>query len=270
MSTTPPGSERDDELLEELLADRAVFGLDTADQAELSRLLGADDNESFELTAAALLAADQELAKESVPAGLRARLSSYASGFDFAAAREQPARAMVTPKRDMTRDAFFYSLFALAASALLAMWLGSPPASRQTLLAEARQAFLSEAPDAITIAWQATDDPAVTTTDEAGSGLGDVVWDTQLQQGFMRFRGLAMNDPAKEQYQLWVFDSERDDRYPVDGGVFNVETTPSGETIVPISATLHVSDAVMFAITVEKPGGVVVSDRSRLPLLAKR
>ena len=38
---------------------------------------------------------------------------------------------------------------------------------------------------------------------------------------------------------------------------------------MPIEAKLPVSNAVMFAITVERPGGVVVSDRSRLPLLAK-
>ena len=42
----------------------------------------------------------------------------------------------------------------------------------------------------------------------------------------------------------------------------------SGEVIVPINAALPIRDAAAFAVTVEAPGGVVVSDRSRLALLA--
>ena len=38
---------------------------------------------------------------------------------------------------------------------------------------------------------------------------------------------------------------------------------------MPIQAKLHVEEVYMFAITIEKPGGVVVSSRERLPLLAK-
>ena len=43
----------------------------------------------------------------------------------------------------------------------------------------------------------------------------------------------------------------------------------SGEVIVPIRAALPVREATLFAITIERPGGVVVSSRERLPLLAK-
>ena len=39
--------------------------------------------------------------------------------------------------------------------------------------------------------------------------------------------------------------------------------------IVPIHAKLHVVDPKMFAVTVEKPGGVVVSDRKHIAVLAK-
>lgn len=82
----------------------------------------------------------------------------------------------------------------------------------------------------------------------------------------MTFSGLPVNNPSEEQYQLWIFDAKQDDRYPIDGGVFDV-TSPT--VVVPIDAKIRVSDPSMFAITIEKPGGVVVSDRSRLPLLAK-
>ena len=38
---------------------------------------------------------------------------------------------------------------------------------------------------------------------------------------------------------------------------------------MPIRAKLPVGEPVLFAITVEKPGGVVVSKRDRIALVAK-
>ena len=83
----------------------------------------------------------------------------------------------------------------------------------------------------------------------------------------MLFRGLPVNMPSKEQYQLWIFARNQSDQTPIDGGVFDITSTE--EVIIPINAKLFVQDAFMFAITIEKPGGVVVSSRERLPLLAK-
>lgn len=104
--------------------------------------------------------------------------------------------------------------------------------------------------------------------DASGTAVqGDVVWDPQSQTGFMRFVGLRPNLPSQEQYQLWIFDAARDERYPVDGGVFNVSS--EGEVIVPIDARLRVSTVTLFAVTVERPGGVVVSSRERIAALAK-
>lgn len=81
----------------------------------------------------------------------------------------------------------------------------------------------------------------------------------------MTFRNLSPNDPTQRQYQLWVVDPSRD-KHPVDGGVFDIascpadaNTTPSGEVIVPIVCKLPVASPAAFALTVEKPGGVVVS-----------
>ena len=82
----------------------------------------------------------------------------------------------------------------------------------------------------------------------------------------MTIRGLPINDRAKEQYQLWIIDPSRDEK-PVDGGVFDIASV--GESIVAIQAKLRVDRPTVFAIRVEKPGGVVVSDQKRLPLLAK-
>ncbi len=97
---------------------------------------------------------------------------------------------------------------------------------------------------------------------------GDVVWDARTQTGYMRFVGLRRNDPSSEQYQLWIFDGRRDERYPVDGGVFDVRGD-GDEVIVPIRASLPVGSPLAFAVTVERPGGVVVSDRSRVVLIAR-
>ena len=52
----------------------------------------------------------------------------------------------------------------------------------------------------------------------------------------------------------------------VDGGVFDVTST--GEVIVPITAKLRVDDATLFAVTVEQPGGVVVSKREHIVVAA--
>ena len=138
-------------------------------------------------------------------------------------------------------------------------------------LATLRSELLAEDPKAVTVAWKkAGDDPAIVAGQadvETVGGLGDVVWSPARQQGTMRFRGLAANDPTVAQYQLWIFDAERDEAYPVDGGVFDV-TSAAGDVFVRIDPRLRVSRVTAFAITVEQPGGVVVSSRKRLPLLA--
>ena len=88
-----------------------------------------------------------------------------------------------------------------------------------------------------------------------------------MQQGYLRIVGLDVNNPAEQQYQLWIFDDGRPDSDPVDGGVFDV--SQEGEVIVPINAKLKVFQPSLFAITIEEPGGVVVSKQERVPLLAK-
>ncbi|HEY6035022.1 MAG TPA: anti-sigma factor, partial [Kofleriaceae bacterium] len=125
-----------------------------------------------------------------------------------------------------------------------------------------RAALLANATDVAKITWTITQDPT------SRSATGDVVWSPSAQRGYMRFVGLAPNDPSQFQYQLWIFDKTRDQAYPVDGGVFDV--TSNGEVVVAINPKLHVNDLGMFAVTVEKPGGVVVSKRERIVVTATR
>jgi hypothetical protein len=96
---------------------------------------------------------------------------------------------------------------------------------------------------------------------------GDVVWSNSEQKGYIRFRGLPANDAGKSTYQIWIFDEAQDEKYPIDGGVFDVNK--DGEVIIPIDAKINVKNPKMFAITKEKPGGVVVSDRTGIVAIAK-
>ncbi|MEO1716470.1 MAG: hypothetical protein AAFR76_05105 [Planctomycetota bacterium] len=53
---------------------------------------------------------------------------------------------------------------------------------------------------------------------------------------------------------------------PVDGGVFDINE--AGKVVIPIRVALPASDVVAFAVTVERPGGVVVSDQARRVVIA--
>ncbi len=71
----------------------------------------------------------------------------------------------------------------------------------------------------------------------ARGARGELAWDQGSQSGELRLKGLAEVDPKKGGYQLWIFDSGRDPRYPIDGGVFTV-ADPAAATTVPVRAKL--------------------------------
>ena len=126
--------------------------------------------------------------------------------------------------------------------------------------AEQRLALLAK-PATYKVALGATKDPAA-----SGLVSGDVVWDPETQRGYLHFVGLKANDPAVQQYQIWLFDAARDKRWPVDGGVFDVPAD-GHEVIIPFRASLMVKKPAAFAVTVEKPGGVVVSAKDHVVVL---
>jgi hypothetical protein len=281
----------DDERLQELLAARASEGLSPAEQEELRDYIDrypAADLDEFDRVAASIALAG--LRVEPMPAALRARIEAEARA--WFEAREAPAPAAAPPESGARpvplpvrpRPVAAWSGWLAAAAALVlavAGWLQFDRAVEERGALAARQAALEAAlaaleepapaelraalegrPGTLVLPWSATDDPA------ARGAQGQVLWNPEQQAGVMRFRGLAPNDPAVAQYQLWIFDAGRDDRFPVDGGVFDI---PAGvdEALVPIRARLPVGEAVLFAITVEAPGGVVVSARERIALVAQ-
>ncbi len=261
MSVRPPLDPR----VEGLLFDEALEGLSEADRRELEAALGehaAALRQEAGLAVAAVDLAHLDPAAE-LPAALRDRILAAA---ELPAARVPAAPGLPAPtpifaarRPDRLRWAGWLAAAAclLFAVAVLVIRPGPQPSPR---LADAR-ANLLMAGHARQIAWTTTADPS------AKGVEGDVVWSTADQRGFMRFRGLPVNNPSEYQYQLWIFDQNQDERYPIDGGVFDIG--PDGEVVVPVTAKIQVREPTLFAITVEKPGGVVVSSRKRLVLAAK-
>ena len=97
---------------------------------------------------------------------------------------------------------------------------------------------------------------------------GDIVWSDSRQEGYVRVSGLPKNDPTKETYQLWLVAENQDPKTPVDGGTFDIGS--DGEVVIPISAKVKAINPQVFAITIEKPGGVPVSKQEKVPAVAKR
>jgi len=261
----------------------------------------------FEYTAAALLLAGdvEQSVPDEMPDDLRERLYAQAEMFEATMAPQprqrqrsgsgQPqvisiagrsrsnapsssasAAQQPSPGRHQARKSPAFSLqskagwFAAAASVLIAVagWWPRAQDGEQTAvevpvataLQQERDKLLAQQ-GVVQRTWQTTQDPA------ASGVTGDVVWDPQSQNGFVRFRGLQANNASQQQYQLWIFDGTRDERYPVDGGVFDIPAGQS-EVIIPIKAKLEIRDPALFAVTIEKPGGSVVSSRDRIVVLA--
>ena len=269
---------------EELLADRATYGTDESIEAEL-RALAAQDDTSFDEAAAAVEMSALRL--EPMPTHVADRILAQTPRDASASLRAVPNlpgkkpdfAPLPAPRSARSGSTFAWlaaaACFVLAASSTVwsltrkpevrVVTLPAPSATASTTdvkgptLAEER-ALVASAKDAVHVEWKATKDPA------SQGASGDVVWSASLQKGYMRFVGLAPNDKTVGQYQLWIFDKDRDARYPVDGGVFDVAS--NGEVVVPISSKLRVDDATLFAVTFEKPGGVVVSKRERMIVTA--
>ncbi len=280
------------ERLLELLADQTIFKLSEEEMLELQRLKTQmpdwEDDYSFELAAAkiGLINLDDTLA---LPDNLRTKILADADNF-FSSAEESQTFAEFKPEKksaslpeesgslSSSLNAFwqwFGWAAAAAACIVLAINIYTTRYNSQTEIvrvpeavqtptpeipaAQKREQLMATATDLITKEWKSP---------TGNSDIkGDVVWSNSQQKGFVRFSGMPVNDPNKETYQLWVFDEAQNEKYPIDGGVFNV--TSNGEIIVPIDAAITVKKPVMFAVTAEKPGGVVVSSRKNLLAIAK-
>lgn len=231
--------------------------------------------EEFELAAGelSLLVPKEEMPRDStqrIEAGVRLEIQrgvarphgSHAAGRRSSAARGPQAKG--APRSSDARPAVSTVGLGWALALVLLSWIVLEPTLRsasKTDQVAAADALLASAADVVRLDWTHAGDP------RAAGVMGEVRWSNEAGAGTMLFQGLPVNDPAEAQYQLWIFDGTRPDSSarPVDGGVFDVV---GGETRVAIDARLPVGEATLFAVTLERPGGVVVSDREHLLLTA--
>lgn len=289
MSQTPRRTPLpDDPRLLELLADRAAFGLSDAETVELRELLakaGVPEDDSFDLAAAeAHLAMLQSANKEAMPAHIAARIEAAARSFmaeasgpgeiassTFVAGRVGPQGAS-TPDGRMIRPSVATTIFPwlIAAACMALAVVAWKPWTRGTIqstptLAQERAEMLAQ-PGTIRMQW--ADFELQGEKPEIQGVNGDVVWSKDRQTGFMRFTNLPKNDPGKEQYQVWIVD-ERGLGVRISGAVFSA-CPDTGECIVKMTPGIQVGDAALFAVTIEKPGGVWVSDMKRRVVVAAK
>lgn len=263
---------RHDDHVNELLADRATQGLTPAESATLAGAPGASADDSFDLAAAAAMLASLEIVPAPASAHARAAIAADAHLAARRAARDDAPLSITgrsAPEHHASRTGASLGWLAAAACLFLAAasWAprlrgtGSAGQPAQPTLSVAQVAAES---DHVRWDWADGNDPSIRAVG------GEVAFSPGKQSGVMTFRNLPRLDPSKEQYQLWIFDGERPAAHPVDGGVFDAPTGDGASIVtVPIRAKLSVSKPVMFAVTVERRGGVVVSDRSRIAVLAK-
>jgi hypothetical protein len=271
-------TDREEEArLEELLMQRVTGALSAPEADALAQAVAGDRSSLAEWDAAAaeltaLLAQEARTGADELPAHLADRIVGVGEALvrTTRTTAQSPTAVTPLPARPASplRSVAMWGGW-LAAAAAMVIWVASPratPSVPRTALAAngaaLRDSLLNADSTLVRLAWTATADSS------AHGATGDVVWSAKAQRGVMRIAGLLPNDGKRWQYQLWIFDKQRDQKYPVDGGVFDIPPG-SREVFVPIDARVPVGEAVMFAITVEKAGGVVVSTRERVALLAK-
>lgn len=296
-------SPREPDRMDELLAARALQSLDSEEVVELRRLQQSSperDDESLERTAAVLELAVGFPETDPLPEHLSRLIT--AGGVGYLEGRNEQARIPLwtedpgnpeastpTPSQEprlIPREPQLESRLQDAGRAQT-----SDPASPRTLPQrnrglvvvpwlvtaatilvsislffegrepdpiQARTQFIEKIDDVVRSPWKGQSDLVAAVT-------GDAVWSDREQHGYLHFHGMRVNDPTIEQYQLWIIDDRQ--AHPVDGGVFDIDS--EGDIVIPIDAKIKVGQPKVFAVTIEKPGGVVISDKKRLILLAE-
>ena len=262
----------------DLLCKRVSEGLTDEEVRELEKL-GSSDEERVELASLELTAASIAMSSvrkdETLPDHLKSAILADADNyFTEKRAASQPTVRETTKDIKSQMNIWGWLGWAAAAAACIALAVNiyqtrtneiafatptPTPITQQPSPAQKREQLLASASDIVHADW------GPGTMKDLAVG-GDVVWSDTKQEGYLRFRDLPKNDNSVYTYQLWIFDETQDEKTPIDGGVFDVNA--EGEIIVPIDAKLRARGAKAFAITMEKPGGVMVSKREKVVTLA--
>lgn len=268
-----------DERMLDLLCDKALFGLSEEELRELAEFEATagptDEDLMLELTAARLSTIGSVEGAE-LPEHLFEKIVRDSKGHVLTEENVFTARRAEPPRDGRGPGMFGWLGWAAAAAACIALAImaydrpesplvadgprPSPTLQQELTPALLRQQLIDTGQVAVRAEWGKGNLPQ---TEEIS---GDVVWSDDRQTGYMRIKGLPVNDRTREQYQLWIFEDAKLEAHPKDGGVFDISS--DGEVIVPIDAKLLTRDPKAFAITIEKPGGTVVSERDKIAALA--
>lgn len=280
-------TEEKNDILFDLLTRKAVYGLDDAEQRQLDEIdpgTAEAEYNSLEMTAASISMigfSNDELLPAHLFSKIAADATKYVGSSNAKAALETPWPPSYKDAGDTdekSAGSWFGWLgwavaFAACAALVVNIWFIpfrgveqaaiTPPVDIPQILTpvQMREEMLKSTTGMIKADW------TVPNPKDTHQVTGDVVWSDQKQAGYMRFRGLPVNDATKTTYQLWIFDKTQDKATPIDGGTFDVSS--DGEVVIPFNAKLKAQGPEMFAVTVEKPGGVVVSKREKISVLAK-
>ncbi len=279
-------TEEQRELFFDLLAKKAVYGLDDIEEnqlAEFDRGVVDAEFQSLEMSAAAIgLAGVSDV--EPFPEHLRAQILKNAErhfsesqtlvSSTLPTIRESSSSIFATESASPASSWFGWLGWAAAAACLAlaaTIWFTRVPQEvannsqknieqpAELTPVQKRDQLLSAATDIVKATWSGGNVKSISQL------VGDIVWSDEKQSGYITLRGLPINDQGKETYQLWIYDKSRDDE-PIDGGIFNVNA--NGEIVIPVDARLRAQHPEKFAITIEKPGGVVVSKGERVAAVA--
>ncbi len=300
-----PSPHSDHDRLLELLAERALVGLDADQQHELDSLLQTQpdfDAECLDRTAAlldwAVAAGDTEPLPQSlqdrIRAGGRLGLQTRPSAGDgsgdpsYESARAQTVGTAARAAQRMHRREVVAWL-AAAACLLLAVFTwctrptAAPPLKSPTVVS-------IEPP--VTTPGTDTPDPSTATltvaqkreellasapdvlhlqlvSNDSGAVArepgGDIVWSNGLQTGYLRLQGLVNNELPQRQYQLWIIGCDASSNEVINGGMFFVDRS-TGELVLPIQADHFVQQPRIFIVSVEPLGG---GNALTAPLLAR-
>jgi hypothetical protein len=261
--------------VQELLVLRATEGLSDGEKTELARF-DSDDIASFDVAAAMVAFSVQH--REDMPDDVTARVLQNAlshhgkqrAAKDSSTAPALPSVAAVftaqtipavvstasvhklTPKASSSQRSssiLAYSGWGFAAAAAgVAIWMFANKSDSETKRESAvSAAAVAAASDVISL-------PLLT----EGALGGNVKWSASAQQGALSIVGLPSNVPTTERYQLWIFDRNRDARYPVDAGLFDAS---KGATQFNFAPRMKVEHVTQFMVTREAAHGAVVSER---------
>lgn len=245
--------------------------------------------DEFELAAAEAAVVYAELEAEQMPDAMRSRLESLASQGAWKRSAAAGVAGRITPEsagdreikmpplsggdRQSTGSSAVLSaagwLVAAAAITIAAVGWMRPPATTApddspiaaNPSVEDRLAALENAAGTVSSDWIAWAGGVLAPENNPREGASEVsgkfVWNETRQEGYMVFENMPVNDPTLEQYQLWLVSADHE--HPIDGGVFNIAT--ADRVIVPINPKIYAGNLAALGVTVEKPGGVVVSSR---------